>query len=49
MHISDREFFIEWISLIENYSTDELKGFTDSILENKYKLALLKSEDEQIQ
>lgn len=49
MNKSEREFFIEWISLIENYSIDELKGFTDEILENKYKLALLKSEDEQFQ
>lgn len=50
--IFEREFYIEWISLIENHSIEErkiLKGFTDSVLENKYKLALLKSEDELLQ
>lgn len=45
----DREMYIEWISLIEDYSIGErarLNDLSDENLEWKYRLALIKSTDE---
>lgn len=49
LSISEREFFIEWIALMESYSFEErtfLTGLSDIDLEKKYKLALIKVADE---
>lgn len=45
----DREMYIEWISLIEDYSIGErarLDELSDESLERRYRLALIKSSDE---
>ena len=45
----DRKMYIEWVSLIEDYSIEErerLNDLSDENLEWKYRLALIKSSDE---
>lgn len=45
----DRKMYIEWISLIEDYSIGEkarLDVLSDESLERRYRLALIKSTDE---
>ncbi|MGM0924665.1 MAG: hypothetical protein ACQEWW_26355 [Bacillota bacterium] len=49
MSVSEREFYIEWISIVENYSIEEkiyLTGLADCDIEKKYLLALIKVTDE---
>ncbi|WP_018395829.1 hypothetical protein [Bacillus sp. 37MA] len=48
MGINEKKTIIEWIALIEEIPHSDLSALSDEMLEKRYKLALLKANDEMI-